>query len=56
MISSGVSPRSKVFLKSHAMSKATMIPSKYIASMVRPDSFRKPRTVIFGIQAPISSV
>ena len=36
MISIGVSPFKSVFLKSHAISSATTIPSKYIASIVKP--------------------
>ncbi len=36
MMSIGVSPLSKVFLNSHAINSATTMPSKYIASIVRP--------------------
>src|SRR5438105_10428355 len=56
MINKGGSPLSKVFLNSQAISRATMIPNRYIASIVRPGSFIKPSTVMLGMHAPISKV
>ena len=42
--------------ESQAIKSAKITPSKYIASIVSPVSCRKPRTVMFGIQAAISRV
>ena len=56
MMSMGVSPLSRVFLNSQAMSSATTMPSRYMDSIVRPGSLRKPSTVRFGMHAAMSSV
>ncbi len=52
----GVSPFSKVFLNSQAISSATTIPSRYMASMVSPWSLKKPKIATSGIAAPIKRV
>ena len=56
MISIGAGPLSKVLLNSHAMKSATIIPNRYIDSMVNAGNPRKPRTALFGIQAAIKTV
>ena len=56
MISIGVSPFSRVFLNSQAMSSATTMPSKYMESIVKPGSLRKPSTVRLGMHAAMSNV
>ena len=56
MMSNGVSPRSSVFLNNHAISSATTIPNRYIASIVSPGSRMNPNTRRSGMQAPISNV
>ena len=55
MMSSGVSPLSSVFLNSHAISSATTMPSRYIESIVMPESFQKPNSFLSGIVAAIST-
>src|SRR5688572_5180097 len=56
MISMGVALLSNVFLNTHAISNATTVPSRYMASNVSPASERKPRTVFEGMHAAINTV
>ena len=52
----GVGPLSSVFLNSHAMARATTMPSRYIASMVNPCRPNTPAKRFGGMHAAMSSV
>ena len=56
MMSIGVSPFSRVFLKIQAINNATTMPSRYMPSIVTPPSLKKPNTRFSGMHAAMSSV